>query len=64
MPRPPAWPWQTARFLPYAEAIGYTRLNNADAGGFVGPQNPAPGDNVTVTGPYFIDTQDGLIGAE
>jgi hypothetical protein len=32
------------------------RTNNADAGGFIDPRTPAPGDRVTVTGPYVIDT--------
>jgi hypothetical protein len=32
------------------------RTNNADAGGFIDPAIPKPGDHVTVTGPYVIDT--------
>jgi hypothetical protein len=32
------------------------RNNNADAGGFINPPTPAPGDHITVTGPYVIDT--------
>jgi hypothetical protein len=32
------------------------RTNNADAGGFNDPPRPAPGDHITVTGPYVIDT--------
>ncbi len=32
------------------------RDNNADAGGFIAPRTPAPGDHITVTGPYVIDT--------
>jgi hypothetical protein len=32
------------------------RTNNADAGGFINPRAPAPGDHITVTGPYVIDT--------
>ena len=32
------------------------RINNADAGGFINPQAPAPGDHISVTGPYAIDT--------
>ena len=32
------------------------RTNNADAGGFIDPTLPAPGDHVTVSGPYVIDT--------
>ncbi len=32
------------------------RTNNADAGGFIDPRTPAPGDHVTVTGPYVVDT--------
>ena len=32
------------------------RTNNADAGGFIDPRNPAAGDHVIVTGPYVIDT--------
>lgn len=29
--------------------------NNADAGGFITPATPAPGDHITVTGPHVID---------
>jgi hypothetical protein len=32
------------------------RTNNADAGGFIDPPTPAPGDHITVTGPYVVDT--------
>lgn len=32
------------------------RNNNADAGGFITPVTPAPGDLITVTGPYVVDT--------
>jgi hypothetical protein len=32
------------------------RTNNADAGGFIDPPTPAPGDHITVSGPYVIDT--------
>ncbi len=32
------------------------RTNNADAGGFIDPRTPAPGDHITVSGPYVIDT--------
>jgi hypothetical protein len=32
------------------------RTNDADAGGFVDPPMPAPGEHITVTGPYVIDT--------
>lgn len=32
------------------------RTNNADAGGFIDPRMPAPGDHITVTGPHVIDT--------
>jgi hypothetical protein len=32
------------------------RDNNADAGGFITPTTPAPGDHITVTGPYVVDT--------
>ena len=32
------------------------RNNDADAGGFIDPHLPAPGEHVTVTGPYVIDT--------
>jgi len=32
------------------------RTNNADAGGFIDPPVPAPGDHITVTGPHVIDT--------
>jgi hypothetical protein len=31
------------------------RDNNADAGGFVTPDAPAPGDHIAVTGPHVID---------
>lgn len=31
------------------------RDNNADAGGFVTPTTPEPGDHITVTGPHVID---------
>lgn len=31
------------------------RENNADAGGFVTPAAPSPGDHITVTGPHVID---------
>jgi hypothetical protein len=29
--------------------------NNADAGGFITPATPAPGDHITVTGPHVLD---------
>ena len=32
------------------------RTNVADAGGFIDPRVPAPGEHITVTGPYAIDT--------
>jgi hypothetical protein len=32
------------------------RTNNADAGGFIDPPTPAPGDHITASGPYVIDT--------
>ena len=32
------------------------RTNNADAGGFVDPRVPSPGEHITATGPYVIDT--------
>lgn len=32
------------------------RTNNADAGGFIDPAIPTPGERITVTGPYVIDT--------
>ena len=32
------------------------RTNNADAGGFIDPAIPKPGEHITVTGPYVIDT--------
>jgi hypothetical protein len=35
---------------------GLFRTNNADAGGFVTPSAPRPGDHIVVTGPYVIDT--------
>jgi hypothetical protein len=35
---------------------GLFRTNSADAGGFVTPPAPNPGDHIVVTGPYVIDT--------
>ena len=35
---------------------GVFRTNNADAGGFITPAIPKPGDHIVVTGPYVIDT--------
>jgi hypothetical protein len=32
------------------------RENNADAGGFISPAIPQPGDRIEATGPYVIDT--------
>ncbi len=32
------------------------RTNDADAGGFIDPPLPSPGDHITATGPYVIDT--------
>ena len=32
------------------------RTNNADAGGFIDPSVPTPGEHITVTGPLVIDT--------
>ena len=32
------------------------RTNDADAGGFIDPAKPSPGEHITVTGPYVIDT--------
>ena len=32
------------------------RTNDADAGGFIDPAIPTPGERITVTGPYVIDT--------
>jgi len=32
------------------------RTNNADAGGFNDPPTPTSGEQITVTGPYVIDT--------
>jgi hypothetical protein len=32
------------------------RTNNADAGGFIDPPTPAPGDHIIASGPYVIDT--------
>lgn len=34
---------------------GLFRTNNADAGGFISPQAPRPGDHIIVTGPYVLD---------
>jgi hypothetical protein len=31
------------------------RDNNADAGGFITPATPRPGDHITLTGPHVID---------
>jgi len=38
----------------HPEGIAF-RDNNADAGGFITPAPPAPGDHITVTGPHVID---------
>jgi hypothetical protein len=35
---------------------GLFRTNNADAGGFISPAKPKPGDHIAVTGPYVVDT--------
>jgi hypothetical protein len=35
---------------------GLFRTNNADAGGFITPATPKPGDHIMVTGPHVIDT--------
>jgi hypothetical protein len=35
---------------------GVFRTNNADAGGFITPATPKPGDHIVVTGPYVVDT--------
>jgi hypothetical protein len=35
---------------------GLFRTNNADAGGFITPAKPKPGDHIVVTGPYVVDT--------
>jgi len=35
---------------------GLFRTNDADAGGFITPATPRPGDHIMVTGPYVIDT--------
>ncbi len=35
---------------------GLFRSNNADAGGFITPAAPDPGDHIVVTGPHVIDT--------
>ena len=32
------------------------RTNDADAGGFIDPPTPVPGEHISVTGPYVIDT--------
>lgn len=32
------------------------RTNDADAGGFISPPTPSPGDHITVTGPYVVDS--------
>ncbi len=39
----------------HAEGVLF-RTNNANAGGFIDPPIPAPGDHITVSGPYVIDT--------
>ena len=38
----------------HAQGLAF-RDNNADAGGFITPVTPAPGDHITVTGPHVID---------
>lgn len=35
---------------------GVFRTNNADAGGFITPTTPSPGDHIVVTGPHVVDT--------
>lgn len=35
---------------------GLFQTNNADAGGFITPATPKPGDHIVVTGPHVIDT--------
>jgi hypothetical protein len=35
---------------------GIFRTNSADAGGFITPATPNPGDHIAVTGPYVVDT--------
>lgn len=35
---------------------GIFRTNSADAGGFITPTKPSPGDHITVTGPSMVDT--------
>ena len=35
---------------------GLFRTNDADAGGFITPGKPNPGDHIVVTGPYVVDT--------
>jgi hypothetical protein len=35
---------------------GLFRTNDADAGGFITPAKPKPGDHIVVTGPYVVDT--------
>jgi hypothetical protein len=35
---------------------GLFRSNNADAGGFIAPATPNPGDHIVVTGPHVVDT--------
>ena len=35
---------------------GVFRTNDADAGGFITPATPNPGDHIIVTGPHVIDT--------
>ena len=34
---------------------GVFRTNDADAGGFITPARPSPGDHIVVTGPYVVD---------
>jgi hypothetical protein len=49
-------PHLVAEIIPQHKQGILFRDNNADAGGFITPVTPAPGDHITVTGPYVIDT--------
>jgi hypothetical protein len=49
-------PHLVVEIIPQHPAGVFFRTNNADAGGFIDPPAPEPGDHIIVTGPYVIDT--------
>jgi hypothetical protein len=51
-----AGPHLVVEIIPQHQQGILFRANNADAGGFITPATPAPGDHITVTGPYVVDT--------